>query len=42
MNQPIKKAFLDTEDGQIFDRIGGEGEPLVLLPMTPRSSDEFQ
>ncbi len=42
MNQPIKKAFLDTEDGQIFYRIGGEGEPLVLLPMTPRSSDEFK
>ncbi len=42
MNQLIKKAFLDTEDGQIFYRIGGEGEPLVLLPMTPRSSDEFK
>ncbi len=42
MNQPIKKAFLDTEDGQIFYRIGGEGEPLVLLHMTPRSSDEFK
>ncbi|MGB3508994.1 MAG: alpha/beta hydrolase [Microcoleaceae cyanobacterium] len=42
MNQPIKKAFLDTEDGQIFYRIGGEGEALVLLPMTPRSSDEFK
>jgi pimeloyl-ACP methyl ester carboxylesterase len=42
MNQSIKKAFLDTEDGQIFYRIGGEGEPLVLLHMTPRSSDEFK
>ncbi|NES03573.1 MAG: alpha/beta hydrolase [Okeania sp. SIO2F4] len=42
MNQPIKKAFLDTEDGQIFYRIGGEGEPLLLLHMTPRSSDEFK
>ncbi len=42
MNKAIKKAFLDTEDGQIFYRIGGEGEPLVLLPMTPRSSDEFK
>ncbi|NET40778.1 alpha/beta fold hydrolase [Okeania sp. SIO2B3] len=42
MKKTIKKAFLDTEDGQIFYRIGGEGEPLVLLHMTPRSSDEFQ
>ena len=42
MNQPIKKAFLDTEDGQIFYRTGGEGEPLVLLHMSPRSSDEFK
>jgi Predicted hydrolases or acyltransferases (alpha/beta hydrolase superfamily) len=42
MNQRIKKAFLDTEDGQIFYRIGGEGEPLVLLHMSPRSSDEFK
>jgi pimeloyl-ACP methyl ester carboxylesterase len=42
MNQRIKRAFLDTEDGQILYRIGGEGEPLLLLHMTPRSSDEFQ
>ena len=42
MKKTIKKAFLDTEDGQIFYRIGGEGEPLVLLHMTPRSSDEFK
>lgn len=42
MNQSIKRAFLDTEDGQIFYRIGGEGEPLMLLHMTPRSSDEFR
>jgi len=38
----IKKAFLDTEDGQILYRIGGEGESLLLLHMTPRSSDEFR
>ncbi|NEP14975.1 MAG: alpha/beta hydrolase [Symploca sp. SIO2C1] len=38
----IKRAFLDTEDGQILYRIGGEGEPLLLLHMTPRSSDEFR
>ena len=37
----IKRAFLDTEDGQILYRIGGEGEPLVLLHQQPRSSDEF-
>jgi pimeloyl-ACP methyl ester carboxylesterase len=42
MKQKIKRAFLDTEDGQILYRIGGEGEPLVLLHMTPRSSDEFR
>ncbi len=42
MNQAIKKAFLDTEDGQIFYRIGGKGKPLVLLHMVPRSSDEFK
>ncbi len=38
----IKRAFLDTEDGQILYRIGGEGEPLVLLHQQPRSSDEFR
>ncbi|MEH2235400.1 alpha/beta fold hydrolase [Nostoc sp.] len=42
MNQPIKRAFLDTEDGQILYRIGGEGEPLLLLHMNPRSSDEYR
>ena len=38
----IKRAFLDTEDGQIHYRIGGEGEPLLLLHMNPRSSDEYR
>jgi pimeloyl-ACP methyl ester carboxylesterase len=42
MSQCIKRAFLDTEDGQILYRIGGEGDPLLLLHMTPRSSDEFR
>lgn len=42
MNQLIKRAFLDTEDGQILYRIGGKGEALLLLHMTPRSSDEFR
>ncbi|NEP14976.1 MAG: alpha/beta hydrolase [Symploca sp. SIO2C1] len=40
--KPIKRAFLDTEDGQILYRIGGEGEPLVLLHQQPRSGDEFR
>lgn len=38
----IKRAFLDTADGQIHYRIGGEGEPLLLLHMNPRSSDEYR
>ncbi|NER19969.1 MAG: alpha/beta hydrolase [Symploca sp. SIO1B1] len=38
----IKREFLDTEDGQILYRIGGEGEPLLLLHMTPRSGEEFR
>ncbi len=42
MNPTIKRAFLDTEDGQILYRMGGEGKPLLLLHMTPRSSDEFR
>lgn len=42
MNQTIKRAFLNTEDGQILYRICGEGKPLLLLHMTPRSSDEFR
>ena len=42
MKQLIKRAFLDTKDGQILYRIGGEGKPLLLLHMTPRSSDEFR
>ena len=41
MSQPIKRAFLDTEDGQILYRLAGEGEALLLLHMAPRSSDEF-
>ncbi len=42
MSQLIKRAFLDTDDGQILYRLGGEGEALLLLHMAPRSSDEFQ
>lgn len=42
MSQDIKRAFLDTEDGQILYYLSGEGKPLLLLHMTPRSSDEFR
>ncbi|MGB3755198.1 MAG: alpha/beta hydrolase [Rivularia sp. (in: cyanobacteria)] len=42
MSEKIKRAFLDTEDGQIHYRIGGEGEALLLLHMNPRSSDEYR
>ncbi|MDJ0703505.1 MAG: alpha/beta hydrolase [Leptolyngbyaceae cyanobacterium MO_188.B28] len=42
MTHRIKRAFFDTEDGQILYRMGGEGDPLLLLHMTPRSSDEFR
>jgi len=41
MSQIIKRAFLDTDDGQILYRVAGEGEALLLLHMAPRSSDEF-
>ena len=41
MSQLIKRAFLDTDDGQILYRLGGTGDPLMLLHMAPRSSDEF-
>lgn len=42
MKQPVKRAYLDTEDGQILYRIAGKGEPILLLHMTPRSGDEFR
>ncbi|NET11341.1 MAG: alpha/beta hydrolase [Merismopedia sp. SIO2A8] len=42
MQNKIKRAFLDTEDGQILYRIGGCGDPLLLLHMNPRSSDEYR
>ena len=41
MSQLIKRAFLDTDDGQILYCLGGKGDPLMLLHMAPRSSDEF-
>ncbi len=42
MTSNIKRAFLDYQHRQIHYRIGGEGDPLLLLHMTPRSSDEFR
>lgn len=39
--QRIKRAFLDTEEGQILYRICGQGEALILLHRSPRSSEEF-
>ena len=42
MKKQIKRAFLDTEDGQILYRIGGEGKPILFLHMNPRSSDEHR
>ena len=42
MNIKVKRAFLDTEYGQINYRIAGEGEPLLLLHMNPRSGDEYR
>lgn len=41
MKTKIRRAFLDTEDGQILYRILGDGDPLLLLHMNPRNSDEF-
>jgi pimeloyl-ACP methyl ester carboxylesterase len=42
MNQRIKRTFLNTEDGQILYRSGGEGSPLLLLHQNFRSGDEFR
>ena len=38
----MKRAFLDTPEGQIHYVIEGSGEPLLLLHMTPRSTDLFR
>ena len=37
----IKRAFLDTPDGQIHYVVAGAGEPILLLHQTPTSSDEY-
>ena len=41
MGPTVKRAFLDGEDGQLLYRTAGSGEALLLLHMSPRSSDEF-
>lgn len=41
MKKVVKRAFLDTEDGQILYRISGEGEPLILLHQNQTSSNEY-
>ena len=41
-NQTIKRAFLDTDEGQILYRYGGTGEPMLLMHMNPRSGDEYR
>ena len=35
----IKRAFLDTPEGQVHYYTGGAGEPLLLLHQTPQASD---
>jgi pimeloyl-ACP methyl ester carboxylesterase len=38
----MRRAFLDTPDGQIHYRAAGQGRPVLLLHQTPRSSDEYR
>ena len=38
----MKRAFVDTPDGQIHYRTAGAGRPVLLLHQTPRSSDEYR
>ncbi|MEM9807890.1 MAG: alpha/beta hydrolase [Cyanobacteria bacterium P01_D01_bin.56] len=37
----LKRSFLDTDHGQLLYRTAGSGEAVLLLHMSPRSSDEF-
>lgn len=41
MGLRIKRGFLDTDHGQLLYRTVGSGEALLLLHMSPRSSNEF-
>ena len=38
----MKRAFLDTPDGQVHYVTEGSGEPLLLLHMTPRSGELYR
>jgi len=37
----MRRAFVDTPEGQIHFRESGSGKPVLLLHQTPRSSDEY-
>lgn len=38
----MRRAFLDTPDGQIHYCVAGAGRPVLLLHQTPRSWDEYR
>ncbi len=38
----MRRAFVDTPDGQIHYRTAGTGPAVLLLHQTPRSSDEYR
>ena len=38
----MKRAFLDTPEGQVHYVTEGSGEPLLLLHMTPRSTELYR
>jgi len=38
----VRRAFLDTPDGQIHYATAGTGRPVLLLHQTPRSWDEYR
>ncbi|HZW55820.1 MAG TPA: alpha/beta hydrolase [Nitrososphaerales archaeon] len=39
--QVVRKGYADTPKGQIHYMEAGQGQPLLLLHQTPRSTDEF-
>jgi pimeloyl-ACP methyl ester carboxylesterase len=40
--RPVRRAFLDTPEGQIHYAVAGAGRPVLLLHQTPRSWDEYR